>query len=125
MFRANYIGAPAFFDLGQACRVLVDAYGPHVYLVGSSLERRDYRDVDVRCILPDEEFDRLFPGIGAAHYLDPRWSVMASAYSHWLGMRSGLPVDFQFQRRTEANAEYAGQRSALGLFYKTGDHNAQ
>lgn len=38
--------------------------------------------------------------------------------SGWLSARSGLPVDFQIQRMTDANAEYPDQpRCALGLFY--------
>jgi hypothetical protein len=41
---------------------------------------------------------------------------MCSAISLYLSQHSGLPVDFQFQRRTEANAEYDGNRSALGIF---------
>ena len=30
--------------------------------------------------------------------------------------QSGLPIDFQIQRQTQANAEHEGKRSALGLF---------
>ena len=117
MKRANYIGAPEMFLLNQACRPLTDAFGPHLYLVGSSLERRDYRDVDVRCILPDEEFDHLFPGAFGVNYgLHALWSVMCSSISLMLARHSGLPIDFQIQRRTEANKEYDGQRAALGMF---------
>jgi hypothetical protein len=115
--RANYIGAPQMFNLSQACRVLVDAFGPCVYLVGSSLERRDYRDVDIRCILDDTDFARLFPG---ANPNDPSrdalWSLMSSAVSLYLSQHSGLPVDFQIQQMKAANATYPGARSAIGIF---------
>ena len=117
MKRANFIGAPHFFDLNQACRVVAEAFGHSLYLVGSSLERRDYRDVDVRCILDDAEFDGLFPGlVGHGYAYNARWSIVCSSISLWLSQHSNLPVDFQIQRMTEANAEYAGPRSALGFF---------
>jgi hypothetical protein len=117
MTRANYIGVPAMFNLNQCCRPLVDAYGANLYLVGSSLERRDFRDVDIRCILDDDEFDRMFPGIARSYQLHPLWSVTCSAISEWLGSRTGLPIDFQIQKRTDANTEFEGKRQAIGLFF--------
>ena len=36
----------------------------------------------------------------------------------WLARQSGLPIDFQIQRRTEANIQYPGQRQALGMFHQ-------
>lgn len=118
MKRANYLGAPAFFELNQACVLVNQALGEFgCYLVGSSLERRDFRDVDVRCIMADEAFDRMFPMQGAPQH-DARWSLICCAISLWLKQRTGLPIDFQIQRQTEANAEYPdGERSALGILF--------
>lgn len=121
MKRANYIPAPHFFNLNMACTILQKAFcngGGGVYLVGSSLERRDFRDVDVRLMLPDEEFDALFGEKLGAYYLNAKWAIMSSSISLYLSQHSGLPVDFQFQRTTEANRDYDGKRSALGLFYE-------
>lgn len=118
--RANYIPAPHYFNLNQACRVLVDAFGSHIYLVGSSIDRRDFRDVDVRCILPDEDYAKLFPGLtGNNPSWSALWSVMCSSISLWLSQHSGLPIDFQIQQETEANAGNNGPRQPLGLFYAT------
>ena len=118
MSRANFLGGPAFFDLNHACRAVTDAFGYSCYLVGSALKRRDYRDVDVRCILSDEDFDRLFSmeqsGLNATY--NARWSLLTVAISQWLSKRSGLPVDFQFQRRSDANIKFPGPRHALGIF---------
>lgn len=119
MKRANFIGAPEFYNLQCACAVLVQAFGYHIYLVGSSLERRDFRDVDVRCILEDEEFDRLFPNLkGSSYNTNAFWSLICAAVSEWLSTRTNLKIDFQIQRQTEANAENDGQRHILGLFLK-------
>jgi len=122
--RANYLGVSQYFNLNHACRVLAEAFGWCLYLVGSVLERRDYRDVDIRCILPDEEFERLFPGLSSpsvnAHtsYSGPNmkalWVLMGVAISEWLSNRTGLPIDFQIQKQSEANAAFPHQpRSAL------------
>ena len=118
--RAHYIGAPQFFDLNNACRVVVDAFGWDLYLVGSALERRDYRDVDLRLLLDDAEFDALFPGLagraGAASR-DAKFALLCSAISLYLSRHSGLPVDFQIQRQTVANTEFEGRpRNAVGIF---------
>lgn len=119
--RASYLPAPAQFNLNHACVPLWSAFGD-CYLVGSSLERRDFRDVDIRCILPDEEFNALFPDIGRSKsgswMYSSRWSVMCASISEWLSRQSGLPVDFQFQRQTDANNEFKGVRSAIGMFLK-------
>lgn len=118
MKRANYIGAPQMFELNQACRIVTEAFGGNCpFLVGSSLEKRDYRDVDVRLILDDEEFGRLFGSVDAVAY-NPLWSLMCSSISLWLSKHSGLPVDFQIQQRTAAN-EDKGQRQAIGIFLST------
>lgn len=116
MKRANFIGAPEFFNLNHACQALTEAFGYNIYLVGSALERRDFRDVDVRCILDDEDFARLFPACGNAPQHCASWSLLSAAISEWLRARTGLPIDFQFQAQTKANAENDGPRSALGLF---------
>ena len=115
MKRANYLGAPQVFRLNHACRLINDALGGTCYLVGSSLERRDYRDVDVRLMLSDEDFDRLFFGTPESQW-NARWSFLCMTTSTWLREQTGLPVDFQIQRATEANAKHEGQRQPLGFF---------
>lgn len=118
MQRANYLGAPAAYELNMACRSLVDAFGQHIYLVGSCIVRRDHRDVDVRCILPDEDYARLFPGGGG--HLDAYWSLLVTSISLWLAKRTGLNIDFQIQQQTRANEQFSRanghDRQALGLF---------
>ena len=108
MSRMCYLSPHQLQRLDLACQPLVLAYGWGTYLVGSVMYRADFRDVDVRTILSDKRFDRLFgKGVvddtGGAH-ADPQWALLCSALSHWLSDVSGLSVDFQFQRQSEANA---------------------
>lgn len=114
--KASYVGAPAIFTLELACQHLNRAFGGFgVYLVGSSLERPDWRDVDLRMILSDADFAVLFPNAGEHWECDPRWLVMTTAISAWLSQQSSLPVDFQFQPQTHANARHGGRRNAMGM----------
>lgn len=135
MNRADYLPVPHKFNLSMACNMIAECFGRNlgIFLVGSALEKRDYRDVDVRCILDDAEFYRLFPNLkpqttvdGAGNMttsrptsqLDATWSLLMAAISLWLQNQSLLPVDFQIQSMSEAAEKYDKQkRNALGLYY--------
>lgn len=99
--------------------MLGDAFGRfNCYLVGSAMVRKDWRDVDVRMILPDDEFAKLFPAALAdanQFQFDPRWLLLTVAISERLSKLTGLPIDFQFQPMTIANKRHTGPRHALGL----------
>lgn len=102
--------------LEHACQPVWEAFGSgsagSTYLVGTAQTGGEYRDVDVRTILPDEEFDALF---GAEDRNGKSlWSLMCAAIGRLLAEQSGLPVDFQIQRMTQANEKYDGQRNPIG-----------
>lgn len=104
--------------LNLACIPIREAFGHPPYLVGSVVRGGAYRDVDVRTILSDEEYDRLGfapPDDDGASHRDPMWALLNAAISEWLSGLSGLPIDYQIQRMTEANAGHEGYRSALGI----------
>ncbi|MEU6340239.1 hypothetical protein ABZ883_04720 [Streptomyces sp. NPDC046977] len=109
------VGMPATLHLHAFGREINDSFGYMPYLVGSAARGKEWRDVDVRLILPDKEFDALFPGHLKPDHADARWSLLCAAISELGRMRTGLPIDFQIQRTTEANVAYGGPRHALGL----------
>lgn len=121
--KASYIGSPACFKLELACQQITQAFGHDghgCYVVGSALEKPDWRDVDVRLILPDDEFAKLFPSITLEQgrwEFDPRWILLSTCLSNWLTQQTGLPVDFQFQPQSHANARHQGIRHAIGINY--------
>lgn len=111
-----HIGMPAWLMLDQWGVHIADAFGHHPYLVGSATRTKDWRDVDVRLILPDDEFDRLFGPYRKPRYHMALWNAMCCAFSAWGAGVTGLPIDFQIDRETQANEEYGGgRRHALGL----------
>lgn len=77
------------------------------YLVGSALRTKDWRDVDVRIMLDDDRYDMLVA------ILNPR--LLNLALSLWGQKVTGLPIDCQVQRVTDANAEFDGPRDPLHL----------
>jgi len=115
--KANFIGAPECFALELACRDICDAFsGYGCYLVGSALQVRDWRDVDVRFIMEDAAFDALFPrATNNCWEQDTRWLLLTVSISEHLSKVTGLPVDFQFQRQSHANERHLGPRHAIGL----------
>lgn len=112
--RVNWLTVEQAFVLNEACRVVREAfedvsYG--VYHVGSSLMRPTFRDVDVRCLIEPQHWERLF-GEGDDGLALKFLNVAVSGY---LRERTGLPIDFQFQHTERANAEFKSHpRSALG-----------
>lgn len=120
-----YIGAPACFALEEALRHVCDAFNVYgreepcgCYIVGSCLERADWRDVDVRMILHDAVFAQIFPDahiVTASWEFDARWLLLTTAISERLSRLTGLPIDFQFQPMTFANKQHKGPRNAVGM----------
>ena len=105
------VGMPAGILLGKYGVIITDYFGHTAYHVGSSLTTKDWRDVDVRLILPDEEFEERF-GVGAT-YVHPKLAAITLAFSALGKEMTGLPIDFQIQSRSHANKVYPDKRSAL------------
>ena len=105
-------GMPAGIWLNKFGVIVRDYFGHVPYHVGSSLDTKEWRDVDVRLILPDDEFEALFGPQG--NYINPRFAAITLAFCALGKEMTGLPVDFQIQSQTHANDKYGGEkRSAL------------
>lgn len=106
--RATYLLQSDFERLEEWCRNVRRIFKRPPYLVGSATQRPDYRDVDLRMILSDEDFDEAWCDVVKVR-------LMNRAISVWGQQETGLPIDFQIQRQTEANAEFTGMRQAMGI----------
>lgn len=105
-------GMPAGIWLQKFGVIIRDYFGHVPYHVGSSLTTKDFRDVDVRLILPDDEFEQRYgKHIGAIG--NPKLSAITLAFSALGKEMTGLPIDFQIQPQSHANKAYPGARSAL------------
>lgn len=108
--RASMLVQSDFERLEEWCHNVWRLFRSYPYLVGSSGigGRTDYRDVDLRLIVYDEEFDALWNDVVKVR-------LMNRAISVWGQHETGLPIDFQIQRMTEANAKFGGQsRNPMG-----------
>lgn len=107
----TYLDAPDLDRLDLASVVVREALDTP-YLVGSCLTRPDYRDVDIRVVLADERYDELFKP--APHRDALRHMIQVAVTEHYV-RATGLRIDFQIQRRTEAQ-KHEGVRHPLGLY---------
>lgn len=111
--RGLALGPHDSFHLDTLLRPIREAFGM-CYLVGSVLKRRDPRDIDIRCMVEDDD-ELAVPTL--------RRRILNAHISASLSAASGLPIDFQFQGTTEGNAELGPDgfrskpRSAIGLGY--------
>lgn len=98
------------FLLDEACKPINAGLGEYgCYHVGTSAERGAYRDVDVRFIMGDKQHDRLTKVLGKNGIV-----FLGLSIGEYLASRTGLPIDFQIQRQTEANVLHKGFRNPLG-----------
>lgn len=109
---------PASLLLEQFGQVVRNAFGDDVYQVGSSLCHNGntmWRDVDVRVLLDDAEYEAQGFGNPEQAHSNMKWVAFTLAFSALGKAMTGLPIDFQIQQRTHANTKDKGPRSALGI----------
>lgn len=116
-------GMPAGIWLGKYGVIISDYFGHVPYHVGSSLDRKDWRDVDVRLILPDDEFRDRF-GDNQSTTTNPALAAVTLAFAALGKQMTGLPIDFQIQPQTWANEHHKGPRSALIEVRPCPEHDA-
>lgn len=112
-----YIGAPDVLKLDQFGRYVIEALDEQPYLVGSALRTEHWRDVDVRVILDDARFDELFVERTMPLSMNAKWNAWCLAFAALGRDTTGLPIDFQIERMTEANERYDGPRQPIGLLH--------
>lgn len=109
------VGMPALVRLEAYGARIYDAFGHLPYLVGSAAVSKVGRDVDVRLVLPDEEFVLLFPEHRRPDRLDLKWALICDALAGLGQATTGLPIDFQIQRQTQSDLYHGRTRVLLGL----------
>lgn len=115
------VGMPAALKLNQFGRECFEAFGAEAYLVGSATRSTEWRDVDVRVILPDDEFERQVGALTRPRCLNLRWNALCLAFAARGREVTGLPIDFQIDQLRDANEKYPEVRHALGLNHLLAD----
>jgi hypothetical protein len=69
--------------------------------------------VDVRLIMPDAEYEARGFGDPKNAHSNKRWVSTVLAWTTFGRELTGLPIDFQIQQQSAANAEFSAPRSAL------------
>lgn len=109
--------------VGMPASLLLQQFGEHVmrafdskfppFLVGSALFGKKWRDVDVRLILTDEEYESWGLGDPRFPQSNQRWVSLVLAWSAFGRNITHLPIDFQIQQQSWANEHESKSRSAL------------
>lgn len=109
------VGHPAYLWLNEFGAVLQSAFGCTAYQVGSSVDSKQWRDVDVVLIMDDDLYVEWFGADTHHAQLSPLCHALTLAFCE-LGKRmTGLPIDFKFQQQSQANERFKGVRNALIL----------
>lgn len=98
------VGMPDALKLLAFGELVYRAFGHVPYHVGSSLrEKSGWRDVDVRLIIPDDEYAAMGLGDPVNPHSNKRWFALVLAWSTFGRTFTGLPIDFQIQQQSWAN----------------------
>lgn len=111
------VGMPQSILLQQFGQHLFHAFGHVPYWVGSSLREKNWRDVDVRILIPAIEYASLGYGDPDKYprgcHENKKWVSTVLAWSCFGKQLTGLPIDFQIQPHEWANEHESGNRGAL------------
>lgn len=108
------VGMPQGILLRRFGVVCAEAFGVIcAYQVGSSLQKKEWRDVDVRVMLPDDVYAEMGLGDPEHPQHNRKWVAFTLAFSALGKQMTGLPIDFQLQQVSHANANNDGVRNAL------------
>lgn len=102
------VGQPQGMLLNEFGMRLWDVFGEVAYQVGSSLGEKTtgWRDVDVRVMLDDSVWEQMGLGNPENPHTNRKWRSLCIVFSDYGRHLTGLPIDFQLQQRTYANANY-------------------
>lgn len=93
-------------ELEKIFPIKVKVYG--AYIVGSATKHKDWRDVDIRQIITDQDFKKLEKVIDIGYF-----NHMVSIWGQQL---TGLPIDYQVQGiGHEDNKNSTGYRHPIGM----------
>ena len=111
------IGMPEYLLLDSSCHIINEAFNDTCYLVGSCLNTKDFRDVDVRMIMDDDKFERFFGDVHPA--VNACWSLICMSISLYLKHNTGLRVDFQIQKRSRVKeSDWKKPRYSMGFYVR-------
>jgi hypothetical protein len=97
-------------------RLVRQAFGRTPYLVGSAVDSKEWRDVDVVVMLDPDEWAAMFDGAPAgAIGAIPKARALCMAFSALGQQMTGLPIDFKIQQVDWANERHDKPREALIL----------
>ena len=106
------VGGSQYVKLCSFGMFLHEVFGEQAYQVGSSVDGKNWRDVDVVVMLSNDCF---WSWAGTHGFHGARWKGICAAFSALGKEMTGLPIDFKIQPVKWANERYPGARNAIGM----------
>lgn len=110
----GYVGMPTALYLDEYARHLKSAFDSDVYLVGSSLQTKEWNDLDVRVIFSDEKFKDMGFGDPEKRFKNKKWISLCLAYSCLGKSMTGYIVDFQIMQESYEAIHCKGKKQLIG-----------
>lgn len=114
LYTAPGVGSPAIFYLHEFGRIVYRAFGEYPLLVGSCLDGKSPRDIDVRLVVSNARWKDAFQDFHNCYLGCSKYSAMCMAFSALGEKMTGLPIDFQIQFPGMANKFMDRPRLELG-----------
>lgn len=106
------LGMPNWLLLNQFGAMVQSAFVYYPFLVGSALITKTPRDIDIRLILPDSNFESLYGKDLNKHLTG--WATTCIVWSAYGTQMVGKPVDFQIVPWSHVQAYKAFPKLMIG-----------
>ena len=109
--RVSYLSPAQASALGLFGRVVREAWQETPYQVGSSLRSGEIpRDIDVRVMISQSEFQQRFPGTNVERrHVCEQWRAQMMVWSEWGRQLTGLNIDFQVEPKEDADMRFPNE----------------
>lgn len=96
----GYVGMPRALYLEMYARYLKDIFNADVYLVGSVLKTKSWKDIDIIVVLSDNEWERYGFGDPQKRFKNKRWAAYCMGLSCFGKQLVGCEIDFQIHQES-------------------------
>jgi hypothetical protein len=96
----GYVGMPRALYLKMYAEFIDDIFDTNIYLVGSALKRKNWKDIDVVAVLSDQRWESYGFGDPQKRFYNKRWAAYCMSLSSFGKQLIGCEVDFQIHQES-------------------------
>lgn len=112
----GYVGMPKALYLDMFGRYVRDMFDSDVFLVGSALKTKDWKDIDVVVVISDSLWNNLGFGDPSNRFKNKKWISYCLSISSFGKSLLGCEVDFQIHSKTHSETIHTNDpKCEIGL----------